>query len=284
MRARGAVKGGVLVGLLGLGLVVGPGVASGSVRASTRAEPTAAARTEGIEVKVEESFTNAETTRSWIEERAARTLEQLEPGIAEGDLIRILVRGGAFDYRISLELWRQGQALAAEHQPSEIACACGSDEMLEVVAKAIEAGARGLDEAAKREREETAERQRREDERQEAERKQQDAQRTAGYRPSRVGRAGIGITSVGGLAVLTGGLIAGQGTQPVEGRSSLERHWSSPGYAVIGTGVAVVTAGVTMLVVDIVRCRRNPMRCGVPATARGIRDEYWASRPNGGLR
>jgi hypothetical protein len=276
MQAARTAKNGFLVAFLGLGLA-GLGLTSGQAWAAIRAEPVAAPTTEGIEVKVEESFTNAATIRGWIEERASRTREQLEPKLAEGDLVRIVVRGGAFDYHISLELLREGKALAAEHQPSEIACACSSDEMLETVAKAVEAGVRTLDESAKREREEAeaaAERQRRADEqrRLEAERKHQEAERGAGYRPSKLGRTGIGILGVGGLVVVTGGIIAARPPQPLEYTPSLVRDWSPLGYAVLGTGAAAVATGLTMLVVDVVRCRRDPVRCRNPVMS-------WITRP-----
>lgn len=275
------------VALLGLAVVVASGLASGRAHASSGEEPAAAAATSGVEVKVEDSFTDVETTRRWVEERAARALEELEPKLAAEDLVRIVVKGGAFEYRVSLVLLRRGKPLAAEQQPSEIACACSSDEMLETVATAIEAGARTLAEAAKREREEeeaaaaAAERQRQEDERkrQEDERKRQDAARTARYRSSSLGRAGVGIAGVGGLVVITGAIVSAQGKQSMSNSYSLARDYSSSGYALIGVGSGVVTGGLTMLIIDVVRCRRSPNRCGTPATAWASPDPRLTSKP-----
>lgn len=274
-------------------LIAGLVLASGQAWAATRAGPVASSTSAtkgGVEVTVDSSVTNSATTRTWVEERAARALGALEPPLTPGDLIRIDVGGGPFDYRIALMLLRQGVALSAEDQPEEIACACGSDEMLETVAKAIEAGAHTLAEATKREREEAAaaEQQRREEElqRKEAERKRQEVERTAGYRPSKLGRGGIGLIGVGVLVVITGGIIAAQGTQPVSGAYaySLRRDYSSPGRAVIGAGAAVVTAGITMLVVDRVRCQRSPNRCGTAAGAWMSRDAHLASKARRGAR
>jgi len=282
MQTTGAVKDGVLGGLLALALVVGLGLASGRAWAHAPEEPAAAATTNGVEVTVEASFTNGATVLGWIEERAARTLEALEPKLADGDRIRIIVRGGAYDYRISLELLRRGTVLPAAHQPSEIACACSSDEMLDTVAKGIEAAVRTLDELAKQERAEAeaaAERRRREEEqrRQEAERKRQEAERAAGYRPSKLGRTGIGIFGLGGLVVVTGGIIAARPPQTQNDRGSL-------GYGVLATGVAAAVSGLTVLLVDVVRCRRNPSRCGDSPTSWMTRDALWAARSNGGPR
>lgn len=278
-------------------LIAGLVLASGQAWAATRVGPvasspaTTSATKGGVEVTVDSSVTNSATTRSWVEERAARALGALEHPLTPGDLIRIDVGGGPFDYRIAFTLLRQGVALSANDQPEEIACACGSDEMLETVAKSIEAGARTLAEATKREREEAAaaaERQRREEElqRQEAERKRQEAERTAGYRPSKLGRGGIGLIGVGGLVVITGGIIAAQGAQPASSAYaySFRRDYSSPGRAVIGVGAAVVTAGITMLVVDAVRCRRSSNRCGTAAGAWMSRDAHLASKASRGAR
>ena len=271
--------------IFGLGLVIGLGVPSGDARASVRpgpvAAPLASTPDARIEVDVEASFSNAETTDRWIEERATRALDALEPGLEAGDVIRILVRGGAFDYRISLVLLRQGEPLPAERQPSELECACGSDEMLEKVAEAIGAGARVLGEVAEQEREEAA---RREEElwREENERPVPPEPEQPRYRPSKVGRAGIGLLAAGGVVVLSGIIMTSQPPQSAYRWQPHDRDWSAAGATMIGIGVTTVVAGLTALIVDVVRCRRDRRSGGATATGWAIGRNRWATQRAGG--
>jgi len=279
---------------LGLGLALGLGLSSSTVQASAPPEqvaaPPAVALDPRIEVVFEESFSNAETTRGWIHERAIKTLDGLEPEIEAGDSIRILVQGGAFDYRISLELLRKGEALAAEQQPSLLECACGSDEMLEKLAGAIEAGGRTLGELAKRERDETAAKLEKEAQRQrQKELWDREKERPVppepptGYRASKLGHTGIGMLATGGAAMVSGIIMAVQPPQSMSALQVAKRDWSVPGVTVIGIGAAAITAGLTMLIVDVVRCRRDRARCGTPKAAWVNERARWVTRRAGGV-
>lgn len=253
--------------LLGLAVAAGVGLASGRAHASSGEEPAAAAATGGIEVKVEDSFTDVETTRRWVEERAARALEELEPKLAAEDLVRIVVKGGAFEYRISLVLLRRGKPLTAEQQPSEIACACSSDEMLETVATAIEAGAHALGKEAEREREAelAAKRLRR------AEEQRQQEMQQATMKKRRIGRLGVGgaITSATGVGAIAGGIIMMVMPPQVIGEPDTAwatrhtRNYRPPGFAVTSVGVLLLSAGITMMALDPSRCprRRDAQGC-----------------------
>jgi len=280
--------------LLGVGLSVAGALAGGDARAASTmgleaAEPglaVAAASSEGVEIVVDPAVLDAEMTRGWIEERATKVIGELEDPLGEGDLIRVVLRGAPFDYRISLELRRHGRALAAEHQPSEITCDCGSKEMLDRVAEGIEAGARTIAEVAAREREEAAKAAAWEEaelRRQEAER---DALVRAPYRPTTLGRAGIGVLGGGVVVMISGVIMAVRPEQDVSEQQIVVRDWSSPGYAVIGIGTAAVVGGLTALIVDVVRCRREPSRCAPSPAARAIEGMRWASRARavGGAR
>lgn len=274
--------------ILGLGLVIGLGLPSSDAWASVRrglvAAPPASAPDARIEVKVEESFSNAETTGRWIEERATKALDALEPGLEAGDVIHILVRGGAFDYRISLVLLRQGEPLPAERQPGELECACGSDEMLERVAEAIEAGVRVLGEAAEQERKDAAAEEARRQElwRKENERPVPSEPEQTKYRPSKLGRMGIGLLATGGAVVLSGIIMTSQPPQSAYRWQSSDRDWSATGVTVIGIGATAVLAGLTALIVDVVRCRRDRTSCGTTVTGLAVGRGRWASRRAGG--
>ena len=277
--------------MLGAGLVLVSGTAWGSSRVGPVASAPATASTpkRGIEVEVDAAMTNAATTRGWVEERAARALEALEPPLAAGDLVRIAVRGGPFDYRISLVLLRDGTPLAAEDQPGETECACNSDEMLEAVAAAIEDAARKLAEVAERELEAEAEAQRRREaegedaRRREEERKRREAE-TAGYRPSKLGYAGVGTFCTGTALTIGGIVMMRQRPQLVNQWQVNNRDWTIPGRALLGIGVTAMTTGLTILIVDAVRCRRDRSRCGPTTTAWMPEQGRWAARQGGGTK
>lgn len=272
------------------GLVLLSGQAWASVGVGVGSPPAStSAPNGGVEVKVDDSVTNAATTRGWVEERAARALGELERPLAPGDLVRITVGGGPFDYRISLLLLRRGGALAAEDQPDEIACGCGSDEMLEAVATAITAAARTLDGVAEREREAAAaaDAQRRREEQEEQQRRaaeleRQAEEREARHRASQLKHAGIGTFVAGGALTIGGIVMMRQPTQAMSRWQVNERDWSVPGRALLGIGVTAMAAGLTVVIVDAVRCRRNRSRCAAPATAWASERGRWAARSSGG--
>lgn len=282
--------------LVGLGVVAALGLGAGVARASVHTAPSepAAAATPGsvggVEVKVDPTASDAETTRGWVESRAATVLAELERPLDEGSLVRIVVRGGAFDYRIKLVLLRNGTWLAPEHQPQEIVCACGSKEMLEQVAAAIEAGAGALSEAVEREREAAAKAEaeaaaREEEERRrrhEAELAATEQQQRAPYKPSVLGRAGIGMLGAGGVLTISGVIMYSQPPQRVNEWDAHEREWANPGAVVLGIGATAMVAGLTVLIVDVVRCRRDRARCGAPTTAWASDGPRSAGRRSGG--
>lgn len=283
-----------LVGtMLGAALVLASGTAWGSSREGlvVSGPATASAPSGGVEVVVDAAVTNAATTRGWIEERAARALAALEPPLAAGDLVRIEVRGGPFDYRISLALLRNGAAIPAEDQPGELECACSSDEMLEAVAAAIEDAARKLAEVAERERkaaEEEAQRRREAEEeearRREDERKRREAELAAGYRPSKLGYAGVGTLLTGTAFTIGGIVMMRQRPQLVNQWQAHERDWTIPGRTLLGIGVTAMTTGLTILIVDAVRCRRDRSRCGPTTTAWMPAHGRWAAQHGGGTK
>lgn len=264
-------------------LLCGLGLAWTSAVAAPPPVPSPAGR---VEVSVAESISEAETTHGWIEERAATVVK--EHPLEEGDLVRIDVRGRAFDYEISMVLLRHGDLLSPEHQLPEIACACGSNEMLDRIAEAITAGARTLAEDAQREREEAEKAEKAAQE--EAERRKQEEARLAAlavqqtrYRPTKLGRAGIGVLGVGGAVTLSGIIMAVQPPQRVNGRQALARDWTNPGYALLGIGTTAMVGGLTVLIIDVVRCKKDRARCAASAAV-WIDGTRWAARASGGAR
>lgn len=276
-----------------LGIVVAMGLMSdartvGAVGIAAAGPSAAAAGSEGVVVEVDSSVPETEMIRGWVEDRAAKVVRGLDEPLEAGASIWIGVGGAPYDYRISVVLVRDGEGLAAEHQPAEIACACGSDEMLEKVGEAIASGARTLGQVVAREREEVAKAEAeaavREQERLRLE--AEAAGRVSGqrerYRPSRFGRAGIGVLGVGGAVMLSGIVMAAQEDQKLAGNPIFSRVWSTPGYTVLGIGAAVAVGGLSVLIVDVVRCRRDRARCGNAAAWMG--EARWASGTTRGVR
>lgn len=273
--------------VVGLGLGLASAEAWAWARDGVGAPPPPPAPVAGVEVLVADSISDADTIRGWVEERAAIVLDRLERRLERGEVIRIDVRGRAFAYAITVVLVRNGQVLDGEQQPPPFACECGSQELLERIGEAVEAGAKVLGEVAEREREEAeaeAERQRQEElRRQEAERAAAE-QRRARYQPSRLGRAGIGVLGVGGVVTLSGIIMAVQSPQEVSMRQVSHRDWAPPGYAVIGIGATAMATGIAVLIVDVVRCRKHRERCGTPTAAWAIDGARWAATSKGGAR
>ncbi len=245
-------------------------------------EPQPAGSLAGIVVKVQPSIEDT-VPKSWVENRARLVVRELPEPIQNGDVVRVVVGGALFEFRVSVILVRQGLALPPELQPDPIECACGTDEMLEVAAAAIEAGAWALSEEASRERKEAA--------RAAAvvaadapEPEPVAAPAPERYQPATLGRVGIGLLGAGGAVALAGGIVVGWRQSPSSlpaNRVYLEANPRPPGYAVLGSGLALMLTGATMLVVDRVRCHRDRARCATPTAATRPRSR-WASRWGGG--
>jgi hypothetical protein len=246
---------------------------------------------QGLVVRVSDDVPEGETIRGWVEARGREVLERRRIALGSTDLIRVAVRGSTYDYRIKLQVRRNGRNLP--EQPDPVICACGSEEMLVQVGAAIDAAAEQLAVAAAAERaakqsaaaasehdvvrvatpeteatvadEDTA--------RGTAQMRRADGRderfvRSDRYRPTAVGVAGLAVLSTG-AALLAGGI----GMTASE-RSSEERL-SQGGLALVGIGSTTVLTGMTMMLVDVVRCRRVPDRC------RGHRGEAGARRSAG---
>lgn len=267
----------------GFALSIGLFFTTSGARASTLEPPESeASSTEalGVAITIHPSVSDAKATHNWVEDRASMVVH--DRPLAEGDLIQLVVHGGPFDYRISVVLLRQGRVVAPAHQPPEFVCECGSNEMLDRLGSAIEAAAHTLAELAQREREalaraeaeaEAKAREEEERQRREADLAAREQQKTP-YQSTKLGRAGIGALGIGGVAMISGIIVT---TQPDQTPPA-----SNPGYVVLGIGTAAMVGGLAVLIVDIVRCRRDRARCG-KATARALETLHWASRATGGV-
>jgi hypothetical protein len=269
---RSHIGGAVLVAAL----LIAP-QARANVMAAPQPVLEAAERTDplgrGLVVRVADEVPDAEVIHKWIEQRGHEVLGERRALLEVRDLIRVAVRGGPYDYRITLQVRRDGRDLP--DQPDPVICECGSDEMLVRIGEAIDVAADRLVVAAAQERR-AEEMKRKGTERQAAQRRAElaaieledgrahvssrrrggDAARSHRYRSTPLGVAGIALLSTG-AALLVGGI----GITAADG--SNERG-SPGGLAMIGIGSTSWLTGMTMLVVDIARCRRDPSKCDAP--------------------
>ena len=199
-----------------------------------------------LAIWVEPDVPESERIGGWVEERGAEVLREHEPALAPEDLIRVIVSGEPYAYRIHVSLLRDERPL--EKQPDVLVCECGSDEMLDRVGEAIDAGARRLTDLAEVEPEQAAvtkpvgSQEQRVDTRK---------------RLRRMGYAGIGVGVLGAGLLAAGVPLALRPDELRGGPASISRYTTRPagvGLA-IGGGVALVT-GIALVVVDAVRQRK----------------------------
>lgn len=232
---------------------------------------------EGVAVRVDPGVPDAELTQEWVEERVAKVLSGSEGGASSGGLVRVTVSGSPYDYRIAIALLQDESALPAELQPEDVLCECGTDEMLDEVARGVEAGARTLDELEAR----------RHGARVEPVAPEPPSAPTTSLQDELDGppkelpdarRWGVASIAIGGAVALGGGIVS---TQENGGGDPLgASRTSKVGHTVLGLGVAAMVGGASVLVVDAIRCRRGRGRCA-PGRGRHARSILPWLRPHG---
>lgn len=221
--------------------------------AEPRADVATASTVPGVAIWTETTGDTGVALRAWVEECAQQVLEQRASPLGPEALIRIMVHGGPYDYRVRLELVHRDRRL--DDQPQALRCECGSDEMLERLGVAIEAAAERL--AAQRAAEAT------QAARAEPSRTMVLSDTSRGRSERHLGRlgwAGIGMSALGASALGTGIALA---LPPDELRiidSMPYRRSTHPaGVALVAGGGVVLATGVVMIVVDLVRPRAAPI-------------------------
>jgi len=271
------------IGLVfGVYVVVAPGVAHGEDDGSAlQAEEKG-----NVSVAVDPAMPDAEVTRRWLEERAQQVGDELQWPLGGDGRLQVEVSGTLYDYRIEVTVWWRGERLPAQYQATGGECLCDSDEMLDQVGGAVKAGATALAEVAEQERVEEARERARALEAEEKRRAEVKAEadaaraaalaveRPATYRPGKLGNYGIGVASVGAFMAISGSIMVGRGAREPQGTWAERKDFSGPGFAVLGIGAAALVGGVSVVVVDVVRCRRKPDRCGGPVGSQWAREGW----------
>jgi hypothetical protein len=211
---------------------------------------TTSTRVPGLAVWVEPTVPEGERIGGWVEERGAEVLRQHEPPLEPQDLVRVAVRGGPYDYQLYVALLRNRRLLP--NQPGVLVCECGSDEMLDRVGEAIAAGARRLTDSAAAEREVA-------DEAREKTEPQVAADTTRKRRRlGALGYAGIGVGVLGAGLLGAGIPLALREEEIRGGPGQIEtRSMRGLGSGLAAGGGVALAAGVSLLVVDLIRQRKR---------------------------
>lgn len=235
-------------------------------------------------VEVAPDMIQGQNLRAWVHERSLEALERRNP-LPVGDRILIEIAGTPRDYVLEVHAIRRGEALPGEGEPVE--CKCTTDDLLARVGDVVDQAVDRLERAALAERAQ-AERERVARERAEASERVERARlaelerrkRLAAepYRPRPLGAVGGVAIGLGGAMVITGVGLAWAGQGRDTSNDLLRPHDLRPsGFTVLGIGLASLATGVGLLVADVVRCKRDRVRCGMrgPLIERALRPGRW---------
>lgn len=131
----------------GLALVLAMGVAAPPrVGAAARAAmfPAGGSRPAPdvtLEVKVAPAIVESAELRTWVEEEGRRVLDGLPKEPKRRGGVRVEIGGELYEYRVTITAVRDGVVVGV---PSEWACECSNEELLERVRGELVAGAEGL--------------------------------------------------------------------------------------------------------------------------------------------
>ena len=203
-----------------------------------------------LRVTVAPAIDDATLLPGWIGERNSRVGEQVPSFEGHEQWIEVEISGETYDYRVLVRPMRDGAPL--EPASTVARCECNSEKLLELVDERIAVAIEQLQAAPSKE---------------EATEPEPttaptppppERRRISGLGIGGIVVAGLGVSAIGGGAVM-----AAVGPRPVSDATSVERSWRFPGLITLGMGSAALAAGVSMLVVDVIQCRKPdpPSRC-----------------------
>lgn len=250
---------------------MGPRTASGTEPAADADVLAPDASLSPLEVEVVPEMFQREAHRGWVIEHGRLVLDRRDP-LPEGDRLVMKLGGMVGDYEIRVQVYRHGGTDPT--WSTQTPCECTRDQLFSTIEQSvdkavdhIEAEVRAEQEAAQRAAEQQAERE--QAKREQAEAQERERQRVAAlaaepYRPKPLGFAGIVTGGVGAGLTVTGIALAARGEGRPTGNDLLSpANLRPPGYALLGVGLGVLTTGVSLLVVDVIRCRKDRVQCGM---------------------
>lgn len=242
-----------------------PGAHAGMLAPEDAAASSARAEDDILRVSVAPEIVDASLIPGWIDQRNQRLEEQVPRLEGHQQWIAVNVAGGTYDYRVTVTPMRDGVAVGFVPPPAT--CACTSEKLLALVDEQIARAIEQLQTAPLQEQE------------------QEpttvpppvappiEAQSTSEPPPSSpapkrrrisgLGAAGAVATGLGASAVVGGIVMTGLGRANLTDAIDAERNWRFPGVVTLAVGGAVLATGVSMLVADIIQCRKadTPRRC-----------------------
>jgi len=232
-----------------------PASAPGEVAAPTTAEPSGPLR-----VTVAAAIGDGNLIPGWVVERNPGLAEKVPTRDGLEQWIDVEISGETYDYRIRVKAMRNG----AEVEPAAelVACECNNEKLLELVDAGIAGAVAKLEANEVKEPDAT---------------ESTEGDVASGTTPSGSGTttegerrriSGLGIggivaASIGVAAVAGGGTMMALEPQSISTGSSLLRNWWLPGVVTLSTGGAVLAAGLSMVIVDVIQCGKAdaPPRC-----------------------
>lgn len=212
-----------------------------------------------LEVRVEPATLDSELDRVRVEQRGRAVLDRRAVGLEPGERIVVDLAGEAGGYRVIVRAFRHGVPVA--HEPASFEHDGTIDELLDRAAVAIDDAADRL--IAERERVALAARPPAPMTRKQAQDDAEGGERpVAEPTPRRRFRLRIpGAVAAGlGASMMAGGtILTARGQQPPGDSLLTPEDLLPPGAALLGAGAAFLATGVTLLVIDAVRCRRHPV-------------------------
>lgn len=239
---------------------IAPASAPGEVAAPTAdppppEAPPVVALPEQLRVKVAPAIDDASLIPGWVAERNARIAEQVPTREGQEQWIEVEISGDTYDYHVLVKAMRDGAAV--EPVAELVTCECNNEKLLELVDERIARAIEQLQAPSETPSKVPPD-------------GEPDPLSGSTSTPERERRT-ISVLGIGGIATAAVGVGALAGgtvmvlipPQPVRDRFSLARNYDVPGIAALAMGGTVLAAGVTMLVVDVIQCRKPnaPPRC-----------------------
>jgi len=202
-------------------------------------------------VTVDPAIGDAKLIPSWVGERNPDVEKQLDLP-EHTQWLEVEIGGATYAYRVTVQAMRDGDPVGPATVP--VACECNSQELLELVDTEIAKGIAALESNPPEPLEPKLEP---EPEPKPTPVREPDEEPKASKRITGLGIGGIVTASFGVLAAGAGVAMVVIKEQPIEPETFLVRDYRPLGYASLSVGATALIAGVTMLVVDLTRCKRS---------------------------
>lgn len=226
--------------------------------------PTASNGAPGLlRIEVDPSIEEATLLNGWIHDRNISLAEKLAPAGGHEQWIAVKIGGSTYDYRVSVVAMREGQPVGAAAEPE--VCECNNEKLLELVDARIAAAADALRTASSPDAAPAP--------------IEQGSEGTGGPgtgstaaadrlpRSRTMGQVGFGVGVLGAMMLAAGIPLAWRPDEIRGGPGQVvTRSTRDTGIGLaVGGGVAVA-AGVSLVMVDLVRRRQRPRSVAVVPT------------------